>query len=55
MSRRMTFATDYAVYKDRVDQMSKAMAADKLECQRAIRRLEREIGDLRKIQQERPL
>lgn len=43
---RMAFAADHAVYKDRVDQMSKAMAEDKADCQRAIRRLNTEIRRL---------
>lgn len=49
---RMSFAADYAVYKDRVDQMSRTMAEDKLECQRAIKRLEREIRELRRAHRE---
>lgn len=52
---RMTFATDFAVYKDRVELLTKVMAEDKVECQRAIRRLEREIDALRRGQREKPL
>lgn len=44
---RMAFASDYAVLKREVELLTQAMAEDKLECQRAIRRLEREIGALR--------
>lgn len=40
---RMTFATDYAVLKERVEHLTKAIAEDKRDCHRAIRRLNQEI------------
>lgn len=43
---RMSFASDYAVHKERVEQMSKVMAEDKADCQRAVRRLNTEIRRL---------
>lgn len=50
---RMTFAADYAVLQERVEGLSREMARDKQECDRAIAALRREVRDLRR-QLERP-
>lgn len=43
---RMSFATDYAVLKERVETLTRVAAEDKLECDRAIRRLNGEVRRL---------
>lgn len=49
--RRMALATDNATLTERVDGLTKAMADDKRDCQRAIRALQAEIRELRRAAQ----
>lgn len=51
---RMALAVDNAVLHERVEQLTKAMAEDKEECRREIRRLHIEINELRRGPREGP-